>query len=481
MKNIFLAVAIILTATVTFGQNSVDVLRYSQNFYNGSARFNAMGGAFGALGGDFSALAINPAGIAIYRTNEFIFTPSIYFSKTNTKTNDWSGIGNKNNFNLNSIGMVSTKRHENKKGWKSFNFGFGLNRLNNFNREVNIQNQSSTGNLIMDYQTQAYGLYPNQLNAFTTDLAWKSFLLYDTIRTANGTLAYTSALANRKTEQTERVYQRGSMNELSMTFGGSYEDKLYIGGAIGFVYSRFYEEVRHAEYDVTDSIADFDYFVMNRYLETKGSGVNLKLGFIYRPIQALRFGVSFQTPTWFNMSDYYHNDMIQYYDNGGSSGVQSSPDGSFNYRINTPMKLTGSVGVVIGKLMLFDVDVEYLDYREGYLNSDDYGFFAENEDTRLKLNSAMNVRGGLEIRLAPMMIRLGIASYGNPYQPNINDFSRIQYSGGIGFRDENLFVDLAYSFTQANEDYYMFDPVFTSASKIDNSVSQISATIGFKF
>ena len=43
-------------------QNISEVLRYSTENLQGTARFQAMGGAFGALGGDLSSLNVNPAG-----------------------------------------------------------------------------------------------------------------------------------------------------------------------------------------------------------------------------------------------------------------------------------------------------------------------------------------------------------------------------------------------------------------------------------
>jgi hypothetical protein len=482
MRTIYVLTALLVFISVlSYGQNSVDVLRYSQSYNNGSARFNAMGGSFGALGGDFSSISINPAGIGIYKTSEFIFTPSVYFSKSNTMTNNNSGIGRKNNFNLNNVGLVATTRINRENGWRGFQFGIGLNRSNNFNREANILNHNNSGSLITDYQTQAYGSYPNQLDAFSTDLAWKSYLLEDTVRVNGGVLAYTSPLADGGTKQVERVLQWGSVNEMLFAMGGSYEDKFYIGGAIGFPFSRYFEQVRHAEYDELDTIASFDSFVMNRYLETKGTGVNFRLGVIVRPISMLRFGFSFQSPTWFSMSDYYYSDMEQFYDGGVNSGVQSSPNGSFDYYLTTPMKINGSVALVVGKFMLFNFDAEYLDYSEGYLNSDAYAFFNENEEVRLKYTSALNLRAGMEMRFNPVAVRLGFASFGNPYDNNINDASRIQFSGGIGFRDENMFFDLAYVYAIQSEDYYMYDPLFTPASNIENKMHQISASLGFKF
>ena len=80
---------IILFSTGIFAQNLVDALRYSDYRINGTARSTAMGNAFGALGGDFSVMSTNPAGLGLYRSGEFAFTPNI--GKSNT---DATYLGN---------------------------------------------------------------------------------------------------------------------------------------------------------------------------------------------------------------------------------------------------------------------------------------------------------------------------------------------------------------------------------------------------
>ena len=49
-----------------------DVLRYSYYPQRGSARSMAIGGAMGSLGGDINALYVNPAGLGLYKTREFV-------------------------------------------------------------------------------------------------------------------------------------------------------------------------------------------------------------------------------------------------------------------------------------------------------------------------------------------------------------------------------------------------------------------------
>ena len=88
MKKISLILATLLLATSwTYSQNVDDALRYSQIFYQGTARFNSMGGAFTALGGDMSTLSQNPAGIGLFRSSEISFSPQLYYNNTSANFN----------------------------------------------------------------------------------------------------------------------------------------------------------------------------------------------------------------------------------------------------------------------------------------------------------------------------------------------------------------------------------------------------------
>ena len=106
-----------------------------------------MGGAFGALGGDLSAISYNPAGVAIYRSNEFTFSPTMFVGETDAGYFGSSFSDSKYNFNFNSIGYVGTYKandfvyetDENKVGWMNTNIAVGYNRLNNFHRNILIE------------------------------------------------------------------------------------------------------------------------------------------------------------------------------------------------------------------------------------------------------------------------------------------------------------------------------------------------------
>src|SRR5436190_4102106 len=113
-----------------YAQTDADALRYSQSSITGTARYTSMAGAFGALGGDFSAVATNPAGLGIYRSSEFTFSPSLY---TNQTTSDFLGTKStesRTNFNIPNLGLVFAKTTQGGGGWKSWGIGLGLNRIN---------------------------------------------------------------------------------------------------------------------------------------------------------------------------------------------------------------------------------------------------------------------------------------------------------------------------------------------------------------
>ena len=81
----FLLIFSLLFCLKTFAQVPEDAIRYSWQPLNGSARFMATGGVMGSLGGEITAAYVNPAGLGLFKTGEFVFSP--YYKQTKNKTN----------------------------------------------------------------------------------------------------------------------------------------------------------------------------------------------------------------------------------------------------------------------------------------------------------------------------------------------------------------------------------------------------------
>src|SRR5438270_46660 len=106
MKKLLLIAAGSLFAACAFAQEPADALRYSWYVPGGTARVQAIGGAMGSLGGDITATFVNPAGLALYKTGDIVFTPSYLFGKTKASYLDHNEKDKTNKFVWGTTGFV---------------------------------------------------------------------------------------------------------------------------------------------------------------------------------------------------------------------------------------------------------------------------------------------------------------------------------------------------------------------------------------
>ncbi len=87
-------------------QTLEEIVRYSTEQLNGSARYQAMGGAFGALGGDLSSLTNNPAASSVFSYNEAGISMAVTSNKLNANYLNGSSSTDDSNFDVNQLGFV---------------------------------------------------------------------------------------------------------------------------------------------------------------------------------------------------------------------------------------------------------------------------------------------------------------------------------------------------------------------------------------
>jgi len=493
MKKIILLIQIILiTTTWSFAQNDVDALRYSKIEFGGTARYNSMAGAFGALGGDFSTLSSNPAGIGLFKRSDFSITPSFYFSETNTSYNGTPGTDDKFNFNLGNAGAVIVIPPEGKSFnsiLKNYQFGIGVNRVNNFNSRTVIQGNNDENSISTYFADQAWGIPADEIEQnydgyYTYDLnpAWWTYMI-DTIPGHND--KYYGIAENGGVFQRKEINRWGSMNEMVFSLGANFGDRLYIGGTVGIPFIRYFEQAMYREKDVNDNVEYFDELQVYDDLHTTGSGINLKFGMIVRPINFLRIGAAIHSPTWFNnMKDYWYSDFSN--TAYGDTYYQMTPNGTYNYDLQTPWRAIGSVSLVLWKIALISADYEYVDYASAKFRSRsyyDYDFYNENTAINNKYTSTQNIRLGAEVRFGHFAVRGGYALYGSPFKPGINDAEKFYYTGGFGFRDKNFYVDLAYVRSESKEDYYLYNSEYVSTNPAATQLitNNVMLTVGLRY
>lgn len=484
------AVLLALTSFSVAAQNVSDALRYSLYTNGGSARYVGVGSSMSAIGADLSAVNTNPAGIALFRKSEYAFTPALSINDASSQLLSGQGNGintdNRTVFNLPNAGVVFTSRPRSP-GWKAMNFALTANQLANFNQQFYVQG-SSVGTLAQHFKEVANSSVG--LNDFETKLASDASSIYDFQGDGVYDIDYDlspKALLSRS----QKSVTKGSMTELGLTFAGNYNEKVMIGLTVGIPFFSYSSDKTYVEQDVQKDGGNVPYFSDLSYREkltTTGSGINAKLGVIFRPTQVFRIGASIQTPTAIMLSDSYSSTLINNYyedvkETGKFLGQQATSTGNFDYKLKTPWRYTGSAGLVFGKSGFFSAEVEYVDYSH---NNFRYSNFADaqktvNTDISNQLQSVLNVRLGTEIAVNIFRFRAGIGLTPSPF---LNDDTRqYTYSGGFGIREKAWYLDFGYRRTQNQVQYYPYLTQRAPIQEVKNSFknSQFLMTLGLKF
>lgn len=484
---VLIALTLLVITTTVFSQTSMDALRYSRVFYSGTSRFNGLGGAFGAVGADFSTLSTNPAGIGLYQASELTVTIAPHIGTTSSTYNGMSASDSRTNFGMGNFGFILNIKPMAKSGssiLKSINFGFGFNRQNDFNNRVTIQGANMKNSLMQSYVNvlNENGTWPADIMEaypFDIGLAWDTYL----IDTANGEYycdAVYGGVMQRKT-----IVTYGSMNEMDFSFGGNIADKVYYGLTIGVPSINYYENSLYEESSIKDTIPNFLSLSYNYNLQTKGTGINVKFGLIYRPLNWLRIGASIHTPTWYtNMHDEWFSSMQSSFKTTSWNGTSYSPLGYYDYRLRTPFRAMGSLAFIIGQYGLISADYEYVNYSQAKFNSEFDSYTDVNNEIESNYKSWGNIRFGTEWRLWDFRIRGGFAYFSNPYSGSMaanNNAERYQASGGLGYRSKYFFADVSYVWSKMNENYYLYDASMVAPAQLTTTTHSVLTTIGFRF
>ncbi|MCA8832439.1 OmpP1/FadL family transporter [Hymenobacter pini] len=498
-----LAVALLGSASHAFAQYNTDALRFSQTQPSGTARTLGIGGATAAVGGDFGAVTVNPAGLGMFQRSEFSLSPGFSSLNANSRAFGNTTADSRNNLHLGSIGLVFANRRpdDDSNPWRSGAFSIGLTRTADYNTSFRYQGQPT-------FEQDIFQRFSEDQRAALDDLAYNTYLT-DSLDVNNDTKGrlikrgLSKAVNNTgNVNQAETVRTTGSQTQFDFAYGASYLDKLYIGGGIGIVTSRYTSENILTASDPTpvsnDAGTSFASLRQRDFLETKGAGINARVGIIYKPIDALRIGASVQTPTYQQFTETFNSSLEAKFDKQVIVGSQRYTSASssldpnvFDYAVTSPFRATGGVAAVIGKYGFVSGDVEYVNYASArlsnYNNNGVQGnadFSYDNDDIRNLYTKAVNLRVGGELRADIFRVRAGFAHYGNPYRNSATDQSRTFYTGGVGLRQKNFFLDAAGVYSTNSRQYSPYtlrNRADTPVVQVDNKRFTTTLTAGFLF
>lgn len=510
MHKKFYSLFLFFTVYISNAQTPEDALRLTWYQQAGTARSQAIGGALGSLGGDASVHLVNPAGLAFFKTSDFILSPGFRFGKNKSEFRGTTGQGNSK-----SSGLIGTSGFVfGGFGYNGRNsFGLTITKLADFNQHQfykGLNDYSSFAEPLAD-EFAASGLTIDQaLNNNSISLPTKMALytyLVDTAR-VNGNLQVIARSENPSVrEQQNLIESSGGITEFTMGFGTSTVNGKLLGGvSMGISVINQERRTYFHESDATgNNNNDFNFLSYDEFYTLKGFGLNLKGGLIFRPKQYVRIGVAVHTPTWMPLKESFRSGFAADLENrfGPGRGYDSVASSVFtgNQRIDNRYTLSSPAKIILSGSYVFREE-EKIERQKGFITADleyvnyawlKYGPYDQSTsaDTYTSFNDAIdifykgtfNVRFGGELKFKTLMARAGFAYYGSPYKDSDLKGRKMTLSTGFGYRNKGMFIDLTYVHRlnkEVNFPYRVQAPRANTFANLKENGGNILMTLGFK-
>lgn len=531
MKKLYaLAVAGVLPA-MAMAQAAVDAYQLSHSDLRGTARFMSMGGAFTALGGDLSTLTQNPAGIGVYRRSEIGATLDISPKKITSQTGSNKIGTSKTKAYCNNFGYVGTARFDGI--LRTFSWGASYNRLASFDRNYRAYNASAATSL-SDYvaaytDAKESDMMFNKETGYNpyldSDIDWLSILSYSSFMiNPTGSNTYRGLSQNGTVgDALSEVRESGYVDEYAIDFGGNIANTVMWGIGFGITDLSFNQTSAYSESMENAYIATADGtmttgnagFELTNYRNINGTGFNLKVGVIIKPINEFRIGVAVHTPTWYSLSSTSMADVSYSYFNPAApedrnnplQGTEETDNLYYNFRMNAPWKFMVGAAAVIGNSAIVSLDYErqaYNDIKTSYQNQ--WGDYVSNDlvndDVKAYYKGTNILRMGLEYRLTPnFSLRAGYNYASTSAKQEVLDGdievftagmnpaftsnkSTNSISVGLGYHYKSFYIDGAYVYRNRKSVYQAFtdyNGLEAPRADLSETTNSIVLSLGVRF
>jgi len=446
--------------------------QFSTGYSVGTARMQALGGASSALGADLSALTGNPAGLGFYTRSEVNMSLAYTGIQTKSAYLATENEASESQIQMPTLGMVISNNNLGGGEWHG-SFGFGYSRQAIFIQPIHISGRNNRSSLLDNFIEKAndkgatgaslddeYDSYSGTASSAEA-LAYQTYLINP--NSVSGGAPFERFQPLLPTNQYGSATNSGALTSWDFAYGASYRDKFYVGAALHFSKitssssTTWEDEFVGAKY-----VAGFQYA---ETLQTNGSGIALSLGGIYKVNPSLRLSFALRTPTYYDqMNETYDARLFPNVIGIPAIGSTGNPititkvnpmrltTNEFTYQFLSPMKVSGGFALFFSKKGFITADLEYVGYGGMKVYSAELGGSA-NQAFQTKYNGqiarnfegALNIKVGSEIRISPSLsVRGGAALFGGGYAASYDTIDRnaLQFSGGIGYRKSNFYLDL---------------------------------------
>lgn len=540
MKRIYLTVAsLAFTSFVAVAQETYENTKLIDNDLNGTARYVGMGGAMEALGADLSTIGTNPAGLGLFRKGK----ADLSFGLVNqTGMNKFNSLS-KTNMSFDQIGVVFNLS---KTPNASINIGFNYHKSRNFDQLLNaantLNNASQNKLTYQKYRNNVYYLHKLKdsqgnvvlKNDGTPKLASDNFSFNQVDYLYMNSLPQTTNLD--PADPTLKVFKplaatgylynqenKGYIGEYDMNLSANLNDRVYLGLTMGIHDVHYKSYAEYTENFLRNNIYNIRGLTLNDWREITGTGFDVKLGAIVRPMaeSPFRLGAYIHTPVWYDLTTSNYTELTD-------GTLRPSIGESYDFRVNTPWKFGLSAGTTLADRIALGATYEYAAYNAMQTRIKDggtydwyYGTYYEsshndramNNHTEDALKGQHTLKLGAEARITDhFSLRAGynylsalykdaavkdgsLNSPGTYYASStsyVNWKDTNRFTFGLGWNVWRFNIDLAYQYSQQNGTFYPFmdyhegsapsvEDNIANPTQVNNKQHQLLLTMGYKF
>ena len=370
-SKLIVAIAFVSTCFNLGAQTSFDAAKLYEEELNGTARYVGMGGAMGALGNDMSVISHNPAGIGLYHNSDI--NTSVSFFGISAVTDPLASL----NSPVTTADGINYASHNNKTdikpSWDNVSFVFS-----------GYDGGNSYLNVGFSYRT----LLNTEFNLDYFDDQ------------------PTPSVNGRIPQRDFQDWQRNKIKSYDFNLSCGLSDMLYLGWTIGLIKTDTWSEGFFYDYYPIDSDNPTETKIIGveKMSTATGSGWNMAVGAVLRPVQALRIGIAVKSPTWFSQ-DLEYADYIEAYLDKKDDEI-GNKDNSVKYKYTSPWSVDLSAGLTVNKTAIgFEYERHFAGRstlsidnvqmaNQGYMDYKDYSVYKVGIEQNI---GVLSLRGGYSL------------------------------------------------------------------------------------
>jgi hypothetical protein len=272
------------------------------------------------------------------------------------------------------------------------------------------------------------------------------------------------------TEGSLSVSEVGYYDQYTLSWAGNISNQWYVGLSVNIPTLSYTKRTSHYETDRFQSAE------LKSMYHLSGVGVNGTIGLIYRPIQALRVGASFHTPTMMSLSIQTEGDMYSTVE-GKKYEALTPASGVVSSEMVSPLRTSVSVAGQIGNEGLIAVQYDYAHSSE-MEDVHTLRIGAEAQATRGLFLNAGYVYESSFMKNDPVWM-LGYNEIRTDMDYRYTQSS--QYlSAGVGYRSDAVVAQLAYQFRWQTVHQYASEMQLLPI-EVGTQTHSIVATLAWRF